>query len=97
MLLTVGMAITVEKRDDRKAAVSKRHDKRGLVGLGYGLQQDHPEHVAQIYGPPEPAPIYEEPPADAIHPVPGHFEPAPASPSAPFLAHPVGQYKIYIY
>ncbi|KAL2716851.1 sensory neuron membrane protein 1-like [Vespula squamosa] len=86
LLLTVGMAITIEKRDSRNPAVSKKHDKRGLVGLGYGLQQDHPEH---IYGHPEPAPIYEEPPPDALHPVPGHFEPAPASPTAPFLTHPV--------
>lgn len=93
LLLTVGMAITVEKRDSRNPAVTKKHDKRGLVGLGYGLQQDHPEH---IYGHPEPAPIYEEPPPDALHPVPGHFEPAPSSPTASFLAHPAGRYKFNI-
>ncbi|XP_015183665.1 PREDICTED: anther-specific proline-rich protein APG-like isoform X1 [Polistes dominula] len=90
VLLTVGMAITVEKRDNNSPEVSKRHNKRGLVGLGYGFQQDHPEQVGQIYGHPEPAPIYEEPHPDNLHHVPGHFEPAPALHSAPFLAHPVG-------
>ncbi|XP_012225424.2 zinc finger protein 512B isoform X4 [Linepithema humile] len=95
LVLASSIAITVENNfEQRNSAFIKKHDKRGLDGLTYDLQE-HQEHA---YGPPiPPPPVYEIPAPDAAHPVPGHIpEPSPpfavGHPGVPFhVPHPVPQ------
>ncbi|XP_067206599.1 zinc finger protein 512B isoform X2 [Linepithema humile] len=83
LVLASSIAITVENNfEQRNSAFIKKHDKRGLDGLTYDLQE-HQEHA---YGPPiPPPPVYEIPAPDAAHPVPGHI-PEPSPPFA--VGHP---------
>ncbi|XP_032687355.1 zinc finger protein 512B-like isoform X2 [Odontomachus brunneus] len=81
------VAVTVENNLRRKNSASvgeKKHGKRGLDHLGYGLQQEHQEH---LYGPPaQSPPVYEVPAPDVSHPIPGYI-PEPSPPVA--VGHPV--------
>ncbi|CAD1474626.1 unnamed protein product, partial [Heterotrigona itama] len=91
LFLAVSAAITiVDKHEKTKSFASKKHDKRGLVNLEYGI----PEHV---FGPQEPAPVIES----SVPEVGGHFEsviapvppplPPAIPPAAPAVAVPVPQ------
>lgn len=76
LVVATSVAVTVEKK----------HDKRNLDGLGYGLQQEHlQEHV---YGPPVHAPPVYEVPAPDLAPHPIHPVPEPQPPIT--IGHPVG-------
>ncbi|XP_068968187.1 keratinocyte proline-rich protein-like isoform X2 [Bombus flavifrons] len=79
LFLAVSAAIIVDKHEKTKPVASKRHDKRGLVNLEYGVP-DHP------YGHPEPAPVFEP----SLPDVGGHLESviAPVAPPPPLpVAH----------
>lgn len=84
LMLASNAAIIVDRKLEHRHSVfakAKKHGKRGLDGLGYGLQ-GYQEHV---YGPVSapPPPVYEIPAPDAGYPVP---EPLP-----PVVGHPVGE------
>lgn len=78
LLLVVSTAITIEKHEKIKDKLLKKHDKRGLVNLEYGLPEP-------AYHPPEPAPIFEPSAPD----LGGHLESviAPVAPP-PAVLHP---------
>lgn len=83
LVLASSIAITVENNLKHNSAFKKKkHDKRGLDDLTYGLQEG--AYQEQVYGPPvPPAPVYEIPAPDATHPI--HI-PEPLPP----IGHPVG-------
>lgn len=76
------LVVAVDKREKNNIKGLKKHGKRGVFELGYGLPQQHPQAAAQVYGPPEPAPVYENP-APVFQPAPAPVEPA----RQPFPAH----------
>lgn len=83
LVLASSAAIIVDRNSEKRHsafAKAKRHGKRGLDGLGYGLQ----EYQEYIYGPPSAPspPVYEIPAPDVAHPIP---EPSPP------VGHPVGE------
>ncbi|XP_031831063.1 uncharacterized protein LOC116426369 [Nomia melanderi] len=82
LLLVVSTAIRIDKRDKENRIASKKHDKRGLVNLGYGLPPE------QLYGAPEPAPVYEAPFPDGLPPLAGHLEAAAPPVPPPAVVHP---------
>ncbi|CAK9811127.1 hypothetical protein ANTPLA_LOCUS6865 [Anthophora plagiata] len=79
LLLAASAAITTDKHEKSKSTILKKHDKRGLLNLEYGLPPGH------LYNHPEPAPIYEGPVPEFA----GHLEAVPAPPPLPpAIAHP---------
>ncbi|KAK1132203.1 hypothetical protein K0M31_016325 [Melipona bicolor] len=79
LFLAVSAAITVvDKHEKAKSFASRKHDKRGLVNLGYGV----PEHV---FGSQEAAPVIEP----SVPEIGGHLEsviapvPPPLPPAVP--------------
>lgn len=84
-----GVAVTVEnnlRRGNGVPVQGKKHDKRELDNLLYGLQQQ--EQQEHVYGPPAHSPpVYEIPSPDAGHSVPGYI-PEPSPPVA--AGHPIG-------
>jgi len=85
LVLVSSSAITVEQNSKQRHK-TKKHEKRGLDGLEYGLH----EYQEQAYGTPSvpPPPVYEISAPDAGHPVPGHV-PEPSPP----VGHPFGEYR----
>lgn len=82
LVLASSAAITVDRNSGHSAFVkTKKHGKRGLENVGYGLQ----EYQEHLYGPPSAPspPVYEIPAPDVGHPVP--------EPSPPVVGHPVGE------
>ncbi|OAD56327.1 Peptidyl-prolyl cis-trans isomerase CWC27 like protein [Eufriesea mexicana] len=92
-------AITVQKHEKNKSVILKKHDKRGLLNLEYGVPE-------QVFSPPEPAPVFETsipdigahldhaigpvaPPPPPLPPAIAHVAPAVPLPVPHPIAHPV--------
>jgi len=89
LVLASSSAITVEQNSKQRYSIeTKKHGKRGLDGLEYGLHEYQEQAYGALSVPPPPPPVYEISAPDAGHPIPGHV-PEPSPP----VGHPFGEYR----